>query len=256
MPNVSHLLTIATLATGLGVDRSLDAVRGAQHMLELHTWSEIVRIENTAPRSRYPRVLPALIFQLDSVLWFYTPTDGTQSLSLYRNHADADKVNLGPLLAAIDKGFTRWEVLPRGVGPPPAGTRLPNGCFIESMALFFQRIACDPRIENPKLLSYYVTLPGGTHGHTVLQYTLGGRIQIVDPDRPASTLRVRYADEDDAKSVADWIRGDVTKARQLPLEEFLDRAPGRYYARVPSGLAKNDDPNPPEQPRPPGNSRS
>jgi len=127
MPNVSHLLTIATLATGLGVDRSLDAVRGAQHMLELHTWSEIVRIENTAPRSRYPRVLPALIFQLDSVLWFYTPTDGTQSLSLYRNHADADKVNLGPLLAAIDKGFTRWEVLPRGVGPPPAGTRLPNG---------------------------------------------------------------------------------------------------------------------------------
>jgi hypothetical protein len=233
MPNVSHMLTVATLATGIGVDGSLDAVRRAQDLLDSHTWSEVVRIDNSAASSPYPRVVPALIFQLDSVLWFYTPTDGTQSLSRLLRHAEADKLDVGPLLAAIDKGFTRWTVLPRVSVPAPARGRIPNGCFIESIALLFQRMSYGIHIENPKLLSYYVSLPGGVRGHTVLQYTAAGRIQVVDPDRPKSTLRVR-ANEDVPKSVADRIRGDVASARHLPLGEFLDRAPGRFYATVPA----------------------
>lgn len=164
MPNVSHMLSVAALATGLGFDSSLEPVRQAQRLIEPYAWSEVVRIENSAAASRYPRVLNALIFQLDSVLWFYTPADGTQSLSLYRGRAEADKLDLGPLLAAIDGGFTRWEVLPKTSEFPLAGSRPPNGCFIESMAILFHRLADGASIENPKLLSYYVALPGGNAG--------------------------------------------------------------------------------------------
>jgi hypothetical protein len=233
MPNVSHLLTAATLATGLGVDGSLDAVRQAQRLLDAHAWTEAVRIENTSAQSRYPHVVHALVFQLDNVLWFYTPTDGTQSLSVYRNHAEADKRDLGPRFLAIDAGFGRWEILPPAYDPQPIQARLPNGCFIESMALLFEKMADGTRIENPRLLSYYVALPGGIRGHTVLEYTAGGMVQIIDPYRPSKTLRFRAANENNPKSIADRIRGDIAKARYLPLGEFLDRTSMRRYATVP-----------------------
>ena len=234
MPNVSHLLTVATLATGFGVDSSLEAVRRAQALLGRETWSEVVRIENTDPKSRYPRVVPALVFQMDSVLWFYTPTDGTQSLSLYRNHAEADNTNLGPLLAAIDRGFEHWEVLVRDEDVRPTRSGIPNGCFIESMALFFQMKANGVRVENPKLLTYYVNLPGGIRGHTVLQFTLGDCMQIIDPYKPNRTLKIRGTLEGDPRSIAARIRRDIAGARYLPLGEFLDRPPGPRYAVMPS----------------------
>ena len=256
MPNVSHLLSVAALATGLGVDGSLESVRRAQGLLEPRVWTEVIRIENSAASSRYPRVVNAMIFQLDSVLWFYTPTDGTQSLSLYRGRAEADKRDLGPLLAAIDAGFTQWEVLPQAGGPPHAEARLPNGCFIESMAILFQKLAYGSRIENPRLLSYYVALPAGIRGHTVLQYTLGGKVQVIDPDRPSGIIRIHYANEDDPKSVADRIRGDVAKARHLPLGEFLDRAPGRFYATIPANPDNTYEQALPAQAEPAKNNRS
>jgi hypothetical protein len=188
----------------------------------------VVRIDNTSAASRYPVVVNALIFQLDSALWFYTPADGTQSLSHFRNRVAADKLELGPLLAAIDPGFTRWEVLPDSDEPPSAGSRIPNGCFIESMAMLFQRLARGVQVLNPKLLSYYVAQPGGIRGHTVLQFTAGGSLQVVDPDRPARVIRIPHARDDDPNSVVGRIRGDVAKARHLPLGEFLRRTPDSY----------------------------
>ncbi len=256
MTNAAHLLSIATLATGLRSDPSLDIVRRAQFLVQSHTWSEVVRIENTGPSSRYPRTVDALVFQLDSVLWFYTPTDGTQSLSLFRGRAESDKHNLGPLLAAIDGGFTAWEVLPQAAEPPPGRTRLPNGCFIESMAILFDRLAHGARIENPKLLSYYVALPGGIRGHTVLQFNSAGRVQVIDPDRPSSTRRIRYADENNAAGVALRIRGDVAKARHLPLGEFLYRPPGQFYATVPAEPSPGHEQPLPAQPEASRNTRS
>jgi hypothetical protein len=256
MPPASHLLSMAALASGLGVDPSLDAVRRAQFLLQARTWTEVVRIENSGPYRRYPRTVDALVFQLDSVLWFYTPTDGTQSLSLFRGRAEADKVNLGPLLAAIDAGFTRWEVLPPTGQPPNGRERPPNGCFVESMAILFQRLAQGAVMENPKLLSYYVAYPGGMRGHTVLQFTSGGRIQVVDPDRPGSTKRIPHANENDPSSVAARIRGDIAKARHLPLGEFLYRASGGYYATVPLHPSTTLEQALPTPPKPPGNNRS
>ena len=256
MPNSSHLLSVAALATSLGVDSSLEMVRRAQGLIQSHTWSEVIRIDNSGALSRYPRTVNALIFQMDSVLWFYTPTDGTQSLSLFRGRAEADKLNLGPLLAAIDIGFTWWEVLPQASEPPSGQARPPNGCFIESMAILFRRLASGPRIENPKLLSYYVALPNGIRGHTVLQFTSGGRLQIIDPDRPGSTVRIHYANENDAASVAARIRGDIAKARHLPLGEFLYRASERSYAIVPGQASSSYEQALPAQPESPRNTRS
>jgi hypothetical protein len=234
MPSAAHLLSAAALATSLGSDTSLEIVQRAQFLIQSHTWSEVVRIENTGVGSSYPKTVNALLFQLDSVLWFYTPTDGTQSLSLVCGRAESDKRNLGPLLAAIDVGFTAWKVMPQAGEPPPGRKRLPNGCFIESMAILFDRLAHGARIENPKLLSYYVAYPSGIRGHTLLQFTSAGRVQVIDPDWPSSPRRIRYADENNATSVALRIRGDIANARHLPLDEFLYRSPGQYYATVPA----------------------
>ncbi len=241
---------------GLGPDRSLDIVQRAQLLIQSHTWSEVVRIENTGASSRYPRTVYALVFQLDSVLWFYTPTDGTQSLSLLRGRAESDKQNLGPLLAAIDSGFTAWGVMPKEAAPPTGRPRLPNGCFIESMAILFDRLARGGRVENPKLLSYYVALSGGIRGHTVLQFTSAGRVQVIDPDRPYSPRRIRYADEGNATSVALRIRGDISKARHLPLDEFLHRPPGQYCATVPAVSPSGHEQHVPAQPETSRNTRS
>ena len=232
MPNVSQVLTVAALASGLNADKSLAFVKRAQSLIAGHTWSEVVRIDNTSAASRYPVVVDALIFQLDSALWFYSPIDGTQSLSHFRNRVEVDKLELGPLLAAIDPGFTRWEVLPDNDQPAVVDSRIPNGCFIESMALLFQRLARGAQVQNPKLLSYYVALPGGIRGHTVLQFTVGGAIQVVDPDHPARPIRILHARDDDPKSVVGRIRRDVAKARYLPLGEFLGRARERYSSMV------------------------
>jgi hypothetical protein len=256
MPNAAHLLSVAALATGLGSDTSLETVKRAQFLIQSHTWSEVVRIENTGASSRYPRKVNALVFQLDSVLWFYTPTDGTQSLSLFRGRAESDKHNLGNLLAAIDEGFTAWEVMPREGEPPAGRTRLPNGCFIESMAILFDRLAHGARIENPKQLSYYVALPGGMRGHTVLQFASAGRVQVIDPDWPSSPRRIRYADEGNATSVALRIRGDIAKARHLPLDEFLYRPPGQYCATVAAASSSGHEQPLPAQPETSRNTRS
>jgi hypothetical protein len=230
MPNATHLFSFAALAASLGVDTSLPSVRHAQHLLEAHVWTQVVRIDNASAASAYPRVVHALIFQLDSVLWFYTPRDGTQSLSLYRGQAEKDKMNLGPLLLAIDPGFTHWTLLSSSDETPDDGLRLQNGCFIESITLLFRELEKGSPIENAMLLSYYVSLPGGIRGHTVLQFTSGGRVHVIDPDRPARAATLRYADPNDPKDVASRIRRDVSSARHLPLREFLNRAPGDFVA--------------------------
>jgi len=256
MPKLPHLLSVAALATGLGANGQLEAVRRAQGLLEPHVWTQVIHIDNSNLSSRYPRAVDALVFQVDSILWFYTPADGTQSLSLYRNRAEADKLNLGPLLAAIDEGFSRWKVLPPAGGPLPGPARLPNGCFIESIAILLRRLDRGAAVENPQLLSYYVARPGGVRGHTVLQFTSGGWVQVVDPDWPNRIIRISHADPNDPKSVADRIRGDVARARHLPLGEFLDRASAHFLATLRPHASKNDEQAVPAQADAPKPTRS
>src|SRR5256885_1866204 len=102
-------------AYGRGADSSLAAAQRAQAELGPEVWSEVIRVENPARGSAYPRTFHALVFELADILWFYTAIDGTQSLSLRRGQAAADKANLTPLLRAIERGFARWIARSSGV---------------------------------------------------------------------------------------------------------------------------------------------
>jgi hypothetical protein len=216
---------------------SLGPVRRAQELLGPASWSEILRIENTAAASRYPVVLYALVFQLDSALFFYTPVDGTQSLSRYLNHAEADKGDLGPLLLAIDAGFTRWNVVAPEPAAAPEKGAVPNGCFIEAIALLHQKLRQGVPIQDAKVLSYYTAVPGGVHGHSVLQYRTATGVQVVDPYRAGRVVPLPHLREDDALAVAGRLRSDVTAARAITLNEFLGNSGGALATLPPARSA-------------------
>jgi hypothetical protein len=216
MPNPRHLLPLLAFTTVLRGD-PLDNVRRAEAMLGPGIWTRGIRIENATAHGRYPETVHALIFELSGILWFYSDTDGTQSLSTHLGTAERDKADIGKLLLEIDPGFTRWVQLPPGPVPDAGKRRIPNGCFIESVALLRERLELGLAANEPRLLSYYVRLPDGIHGHTVLQFRAAESQVVVDPDRPGRTVGIRPRLPDDAGSCIACLRGDVARARWIHL---------------------------------------
>jgi hypothetical protein len=53
----------------------------------------VLKIGNEAPTVRYPAQFYALVFEFEGLLWFYTESDGTQSLSQHVGQVRADKQN-------------------------------------------------------------------------------------------------------------------------------------------------------------------
>ena len=209
-------------ANGRGADSfSLAAARRAQAELGPEIWSEVIRIENAAVLSAYPRTVHALVFELAGILWFYTASDGTQSLSLRRGRGAEDKADLSPLLRAIEPGFARWRVVPEGPGLPARTPRddLPNGCFIDSVAVLRTRRERGDPAPGAQLLSYYINTSDGCRGHTVLTYATDSGIAVIDPAKPGSTRKFPAAVAADALSLAREIGGDhVVRARWLPFD--------------------------------------
>ncbi len=151
-------------------DASLAAARQARALLGPDVWSRVVRIENERPGA-YPAEVHATVFAFDGILWFYTGLEGTQSLSLRRGRLERDQADLAPLLAAIDPGFVRHEILPEHDGS--AGLRdapLPHGCFVNSVAALHRLLAGDRPPAGATLLSYYFGEGRRAKGHTVLVY--------------------------------------------------------------------------------------
>ncbi|HEY5227617.1 MAG TPA: hypothetical protein VIJ19_03695, partial [Opitutaceae bacterium] len=163
MQGARHILPLLALTTALRAD-PLDNTRRAEAMLGTGVWTRVLQIENVTAGGRYPRNVYALVFELSGILWFYTDLDGTQSLSTHLGTVDSDKENLGPLLLQIDPGFVRWAVLAAGEGMRPGRGRIPNGCFIESVALLRRRLESGMEAQQARLLSYYVSRPDGLHG--------------------------------------------------------------------------------------------
>jgi hypothetical protein len=199
-------------------DGSLHYARQASAMLGPSLWKKVIQIDNSSTESRYPRTLGAVVFEMGGILWFYTATDGTQSLSLRRNHALEDEQNLGPLLTHIDPGFSRWQYDSIPPSPDESGSVPPNACFIQSIALLRHRLLAGLGAENARLLSYYVTFPTGIRGHTVLYIESGKRQVIIDPLRDRKALAVRSANPADPLCVAYCIRHDVASARWVPID--------------------------------------
>jgi hypothetical protein len=219
MPYARHILPLLAVTTALRGD-PLDHARRAQAMLGEGMWTRVIRIENSSIASAYPATVYALVFEASGILWFYTETDGTQSLSTHVGTAARDKTDYGRLLLSVDPGFTRWSLMEPAAGAQVGGGRIPNGCFIESVALLRLRLEAGQTSLEPRLLSYYVNRPDGVHGHTVLQFRTGEGITLLDPDRPSHPVLIRPKRANDPASCVACIRNDVARARWIPLEDW------------------------------------
>jgi hypothetical protein len=231
------LLAVLALTPAMRADTQSDSsmlsARQASAMLGPTLWKRVIRVHNSSIESQYPRSFGAVVFEMGGILWFYTATDGTQSLSLRPGHAKEDEQDLGPLLSHIDPGFSRWEYYSAFNSSDRTGPIPPNSCFIQSIALLRQYLSAGIGVEHTKLLSYYVTLPTGLRGHTVLYLETGDGPMIIDPLMQRKPLRVQTALLGDARRVACCIRHDVSAARWVPIgpNDFAAKqAEGAHFA--------------------------
>lgn len=219
-------LLVATVVCA-SADESLLHTRRAQALLGPEVWSQIIRIENGGRPSQYPRSLHALIFELEGILWFYTPVDGTQSFSLAYGRLEEEKRDFTLLLRDIDPGFGRWRVVGPDEKPRRGRTRrsereekLPNGCFIESVVALRALSAGDATLAAPRLLSYYIGGQKRLKGHTVLVCASAESVIVFDPDRPGEVLRFPVALGLEPRKLARALEGsEVDRVRVLPLEQ-------------------------------------
>jgi hypothetical protein len=190
-------------------EASLASARQARQMLGPAGWACVLRIENTNPRSSYPAEVYATVFEFDNILWFYTETDGTRSLSRQLGRLAEDKADLQPLLKRIDPGFTRFEPVPdTGVQFASARSHLPNGCFIDSVVALQESFDAGVPLTHAALLSYYTTVNGRRRGHTVLVYETPDGCFFVDRARSRRARPVGLAGiDDDALVVARAVHG-------------------------------------------------
>jgi hypothetical protein len=215
-----------------------DALAARSH-LGAQVWARVVRIENTSVRgalrrSPYPDTVYALVFELSGALWFYSDANGTQSLSLRLGAIDADKADPGPLFKAIDPGFARWSWVDSLAGwrHTPAG-ELPNGCFIESVAALFRRVAAGGEAQAPRLLSYYIDTPFGRQGHTVLLFAAKGGLAAVDPELSERPVAIPAKLGSNPRALSAYLRGGpVASARTLPIECARRPDPAGRWASV------------------------
>ena len=77
---------------------SLDNAFRAQAMLGADVWSQVITVRNARLGTLYPRKVHALVFEMASVLWFYTDLNGTQSFSLHYGQVEQEKNDFGPRL--------------------------------------------------------------------------------------------------------------------------------------------------------------
>lgn len=223
MHHPTRFLAVLLLAIAvLRADESLAHARRAQLLLGADIWSRLIRVENHAEDSRYPRLVHALVFELAGVLWFYTSADGTQSFSLHRDRLAGEKADFGPLLRDIEPGFARWKNVSAAKADAALARAvdhaLPNGCFIESVAALRTRLLTGAPTRNPRLLSYYVPTADGRQGHTVLAYETSRGVEIFDSAQPERLFLLPRETAGDPLALARAFDGaDVVQARALPV---------------------------------------
>lgn len=189
---------------------ALENVQHAQVLLGPEVWNRIIRIQPDDQRKNGIREIYALVFEYGGILWFYQPTEGTQSLSRQLGDLDHEKENLQPLLCAIDPHYSRFEFVTE---LNPANTKkirgsLENGCFIESVAALRSRLMAGEPIQQARLLSYYQDMYGQMVGHTVLTYQTPNGAYVIDPQLGSKPTRIARELSEDA--------GRVARSLQLP----------------------------------------
>jgi hypothetical protein len=237
------LLLILLVAVARG-QTSLESAFHAQALLGPEVWSRVITVRNDARKSSYPKTVHALVFELIGILWFYTDRDGTQSFSRYRGQVESDKNEFGELLRDIDPGFVRWSY----AAPVPAvahgkGKPLLNGCFIESVVAWRERLQRGLVTGEPRLLSYYRMTPQGRKGHTVLAYESGDSLEIFDPGRPWTPFVFARSAGENPLALARALDGpEMEKARYLPLlmtEDIASRALSSTDGAQPGSMSQS-----------------
>jgi hypothetical protein len=217
------IIVLGFFNLALRAQDSLDNARRAQALLGSGVWSQVIQVTNESRGRVYPAIVHAVVFELAGILWFYTDANGTQSFSLHVGCLEAEKADFAPLLVAIERGFTRWSVVPDTELPAKASNEpLKNGCFVESVAAWRERLARRTGIREPRLLSYYVRAGAAEAGHTVLAYEVDGRVEVFDPARPSVHFRYPQRVGRDALWLAKSLEGGrVRSARYVPMPEGL-----------------------------------
>lgn len=215
-----HLLLVAFLFAATGLFASVESVRRAQSRFGSDVWTQAIEITNTEPTTVYPKVTYALVFEFNSILWLYTPYDGTQSLSLYRGRLAQDQANVQPLLKEIHPGFVSYAALPEDpTFVADESDLLPNGCFVESLTAARELLMRGDRLLRAGILLFYAK--GTTQqGHAVLAYETEAGVFIEDVDRqePAQ-LKGEWTDEALAlaKRYLPELRRKLASARFVPV---------------------------------------
>jgi hypothetical protein len=160
-----------------------------------------------------------VVFEVSGILWFYTGTNGTQSLSLTRGTVARDEADPGALLRAIDPGFTAWSWMePRGAQGAAVPRHPANACFIESLAVLLRRMETGEEAGSPRLLSFYVRTPTALYGHTVLVFSTAKGLEAVDPGVSQEPVAIPVEVGSDPMAVSAFLRGGrVSSARALPI---------------------------------------
>lgn len=242
---ILSLAAAGAASAATGAPSGLDDALAARAMLGGERWARLVRIDNSPPRSlwrrsRYPKTVYALVFELSGILWFYTDADGTQSLSLTRGTVARDEADPGPLFRSIDPGFAAWSWTEPPPGPRlPAPARLRNGCFIESVAALARRVGGGEEAGSPRLLSYYVDTPQGRLGHTVLLFDTAAGLSCVDAEDSDRVVLLPSELGTDPRALSGYLRGaPVAAARTLPIV-CARKSPAEWAAlppvQVPAG---------------------
>jgi hypothetical protein len=228
--SLTALLVVLSVVTTRAAS-SLDSALEAQARLGTEVWSQVIRIENKTPAKGYPKVVHALVFELADILWFYDGAHGTQSFSLHKGRLAEEKADFAPLLRDIHAGFGRWTVVGERARAGRERIALRNGCFIESVVALRERLALGGEVVRPKLLSYYLNSSGSLHGHTVLAYETGDRVEIIDSALANQRFNFPAPLAADAMKLAKAVAGSkVASARLFSLEPVV--ATGLFASAV------------------------
>ncbi len=214
--------------------RDLEDALAARSMLSADTWARIVRLDNSHPRGawreRYPKTVYALVFEVSGILWLYTDTEGTQSLSRNLGTVARDEADPGPLFLAIDPGISNWKWV--DAAPERPGRKEvepPNACFIESVRALDRRLAAGFRTESPRLLFYYVDTRIGRLGHTVLLFGTGKGLSVINFQESEMPVPVPAYAANDPRSIAEFVRrAPVSAARTLPISQVGRPTPAKW----------------------------
>ena len=210
----------------------LSDVLVARRLLNPARWSQVLRIEQSEQNSVYPKSFYALVFEAASVLWLYIPQAGTQSLSHFIGHTEADKSELEPLIHEVLPGMRSWQLEPESSLPKSRSRDIPaNACFLQSLSFLEERLRKGYHTEYASLFTFYYRNNEQTRGHTVLLYAREGSTFVVDPaDGEGRCYKIDPGTSH--KAIARLLSHgqEVIRTREFPLEALLKRNQGRVMA--------------------------